>query len=890
MTRKRLCIVIALIVLFIAVSLVIGAGIAQNHVVSKISAKLQHRLDPLQWQIQIETASWLPTSPCIQSVTLTNDHDDVIEVHQICVDSGLSSVFGDALDLSVSCDRIEASLRWESFEDLKNNKDLVKSSGTIGGTGFSEKNIVAEVRNTHIRIGEKGKQVEFRSANDHYQLTNQTAWADLSVHPAIDIKKFPVAFRNLPEIRIIAMADISQRQVHAFIDSTPAMELAYAFGDKVVETAIHQLNVMASADGVSAEVEDICIRGGENADEVMEIPSACIDSVQADFGALKPSRESLKNFYVRHPVISIDVQKLLKNKSVTENPILSGLVGFWKQDAGAILGSAPNKSVKKADVKKNVPVVQKNPISEKTLLAVREAFDRVQQTILGLPVIDIEDGHMDILNGDTHFAFDAISFNTAELFKNSQQFQLDFNVRQANAQFVIQYSDSSPFPMVDLKIENLRSADFLRLLNMPVPDSNDGRVSLNLNLSMDNDEARMAGNIEFNDFAFFHQKVSPNLVHDIQAAANVDIHYIFKQDLLKIEPISLTSGPLTVAGYINIQNVRSNPTIEFQLGAKDFPCKDLPKAIPAGFFPTITDLQFAGSTISPTITGKIPWNYPLTATLRETGFEGKCYPLTVAPHQPEMLNSDQYTFTTDYTYFVDSITVGPGTSGFVDLEDIPPYVKAAMYLTEDKRMFDNGPLRIGFIERALRLNLNQRKYVYGGSTIAQQLTKNLFLNRNKNLARKLEEAFVTWRLVSVVPKSRILELYLNVIEFGPDVYGIQKAADFYFNKKAKDLTPLEGAYLASLKISPSKGGKYYKLGFANSGRWWNKRLRYIMRLLGETGYITGIDVLSAYDWTPKFYYPPESQSSDYRNIWLNKYGNYLRDKAAAEKSAKPKTN
>ena len=877
MTKTKLCILIVSILVILAAAIVVVAVIAQNRAVQLVSQKIQHRIDPLHWHVDIEKQSWLPTAPCVKSVTFSNDKNAKVTLSHICIDEGAMTLLDDARNLSISCESIDADIDWDAFKDLKQYKETKKSDAGLKEIGSAPMLVQFEVKNTHLTLGHKGQKIELRSSNDHYKLDNKTVWADVTMQPSIDLKKFPVAFRNLPSFRIVAMGDIRQKEAHLFVESTPAIEIAYAADDKVVEASFRAVNVIADPSGVSVEMDDVCM----HSDDIDLFSDACVDALQADFNDIRPSRKSLGIIRVNHPVIAIDVPKLLNSKSITENPMLSGLVGYWKQDAGTILGEAPNKSVKKADVKKNAPVAQKNPISEKTLSAIRDAFNKVQQKMLALPVVDIQDGHVDIVHDDVRFAFDALSFNTAELFKNSQKFQLDFNVRQAKAQFVIQYSDESPFPVVDLKIDNLDSADFLRLLNMPIPQNNDGRVSLNLGFEMDDNEFHFAGNIAFADFALYHSKISPNLIHNIQASANVDVHYIFKQDLLKVEPIALTSGPLTFNGYVNIQNVRSNPTIEFQLGAKDFPCKDIPKAIPAGLLPTITHLEIAGTSVSPTITGKIPWNYPLTSTLRETGFEGYCYPVSVEPHVPEILNDDDYTFTTDYTYFTDSITVGPGTSGFVDLEDIPPYVKAAMYLTEDKRMFDNPPLRIAFIERALRLNLNQRKYVYGGSTIAQQLTKNLFLNRNKNLARKLEEAFVAWRLVSVVPRSRILELYLNMIEFGPDVYGIKKAAHFYFNKDVKDLTPLEGAYLASLKVAPSKGGRYYKQGFAASGRWWNKRLRYIMRVLAENGYISGIDVLSSYDWTPKFYYPPASATSDYRNIWLSKY---LREKAISAKN------
>jgi membrane peptidoglycan carboxypeptidase len=135
---------------------------------------------------------------------------------------------------------------------------------------------------------------------------------------------------------------------------------------------------------------------------------------------------------------------------------------------------------------------------------------------------------------------------------------------------------------------------------------------------------------------------------------------------------------------------------------------------------------------------------------------------------------------------------------------------------------------------------------------------------------------------NVVSKSRILELYINMIEFGPDVYGITQAAKFYFDKTPEQLTPLEGAYLASLKVSPSKGGRFYKSGFPSSG-WWPKRMKYILKVLAENGYISPAEVLAAYPWIPQFVYPEPTDIHDARNVWLRNYTEYLLEQSRQKK-------
>ena len=97
----------------------------------------------------------------------------------------------------------------------------------------------------------------------------------------------------------------------------------------------------------------------------------------------------------------------------------------------------------------------------------------------------------------------------------------------------------------------------------------------------------------------------------------------------------------------------------------------------------------------------------------------------------------------------------------------------------------------------------------GGSTITQQLAKNLFLNSERSLARKLREAILAWRLETDLPKERILEIYLNIAEWGPGLYGIGDASEHYFGRAPRVLRPEEAAFLASLLPSPRRYHGYY---------------------------------------------------------------------------------
>jgi monofunctional biosynthetic peptidoglycan transglycosylase len=136
------------------------------------------------------------------------------------------------------------------------------------------------------------------------------------------------------------------------------------------------------------------------------------------------------------------------------------------------------------------------------------------------------------------------------------------------------------------------------------------------------------------------------------------------------------------------------------------------------------------------------------------------------------------------------------------LSAIDPKLRWAVVTAEDARFFVHDGIDWEATFDALRTNLERGRYARGGSTITQQLAKNLFLSREKSLLRKVREAALAWRLEATLPKRRILELYLNVAEWGPGVYGAEQAARHYLGHPAAYLTWGEAATLAAVLPSP----------------------------------------------------------------------------------------
>ena len=134
---------------------------------------------------------------------------------------------------------------------------------------------------------------------------------------------------------------------------------------------------------------------------------------------------------------------------------------------------------------------------------------------------------------------------------------------------------------------------------------------------------------------------------------------------------------------------------------------------------------------------------------------------------------------------------------------ISPAVKRAVLVSEDVNFFSHHGFALDEMQSALEDALRDRELPRGASTITQQLAKNLWLSRSRNPLRKAREAVLTWQLERQLSKRRILELYLNVVEFGPGIYGVGAASQRYFGKAPADLDDGEAAQLAAVLPSPA---------------------------------------------------------------------------------------
>jgi len=168
---------------------------------------------------------------------------------------------------------------------------------------------------------------------------------------------------------------------------------------------------------------------------------------------------------------------------------------------------------------------------------------------------------------------------------------------------------------------------------------------------------------------------------------------------------------------------------------------------------------------------------------------------------------------------------------WVPLSQISPYVIKAVIIAEDDKFWSHEGFDFEAMQKALEKDFKKGKFKSGGSTISQQLAKNLFLSPSRNPVRKLKEAILTWRLEDNLSKKRIIELYLNVAEWGDGLFGIEAAAQHHFGKSASVLSALEAAKLATVLPNPRRYDP------AGTGRYVEYRSELIYQIMVRRGMV-----------------------------------------------------
>jgi hypothetical protein len=291
--------------------------------------------------------------------------------------------------------------------------------------------------------------------------------------------------------------------------------------------------------------------------------------------------------------------------------------------------------------------------------------------------------------------------------------------------------------------------------------------------------------------------------------------FTIRQDLLQLDSVSglrLGNVPFHVfACYSN------KPRKVFTLGASmpETASDTFFNSLPQGMFQTLKGISCTG-TLAYNLRFSIDTDQPDSLVFsselhrvdfRINHFGAENYGRLNGPFEYEAYDKDR---------LVRRFTVGESNPYFTPLAAISHYLPEAVMQSEDPSFM----LHRGFLPEAFResivQNYKERRFARGGSTISMQLVKNVFLNRNKTISRKVEEALIVYLIenLHLAGKDRMLEVYLNIIEWGPGVYGIGEASRFYFNKRPSQLTLQESIFLAGIIPRP----KYFRYQFDKEGK------------------------------------------------------------------------
>jgi hypothetical protein len=284
----------------------------------------------------------------------------------------------------------------------------------------------------------------------------------------------------------------------------------------------------------------------------------------------------------------------------------------------------------------------------------------------------------------------------------------------------------------------------------------------------------------------------------------------------------LTQGPDHTTGTFSFEVPRAS-------------CQALFESVPSSLLPDLRGAQMSG-----TLGGKGYLSFD-SQKLDDLRLDYTIDDLCKLTMVPEALAKERFLKPFTHRVYLPDGTIaeeetGPGTERWTPIDAISPFMEVAVLTTEDGAFFKHHGFNHGAIRSSFIANLKARRFVRGASTISMQLAKNLFLARDKTVSRKLEELILTDYLEQNFTKAEIMELYLNIIEFGPSTYGIGKAAEHYFGRKPEELNLAESLFLSSILPKPIAYHKLYEKGEISDV--WLKTLRSLMEISFKTGKIT----------------------------------------------------
>jgi hypothetical protein len=393
-------------------------------------------------------------------------------------------------------------------------------------------------------------------------------------------------------------------------------------------------------------------------------------------------------------------------------------------------------------------------------------------------------------------------------------------------------------------------------------------VDTKIHVELDRAGVKFAGNFHLRGLNVGHPLIADKEVHDLDLAGDVAGSFDRAERRLELTRADLVSRnmPFSITGTVIAPHPREGvelgphglQVVKLHLVVPPIDCQRVLEAIPTDLAPYLGGYRLKG-VFDTDIAVDIDWtNLDATELGGHVGLS-HCTVIDQPSDSPKRLKTEfeQYV-EVDKGQWV-SFKVGPSNPDYVPFDDISPYLVNSIMSTEDSGFrYHHGFIPSEF-KTALINDLKAGAFRQGASSITMQMVKNVLLYREKTLARKLQELFLTWHVENTLSKDRIMEIYLNVIEYGPGLYGIGPASWHFFSKPAKDLTPVEAAFFSTILPAPKQRYEQYCAGTLT--KWTDAKIQRILKIMLDRKRLTQAEYDTAIV-TPLLFAKDDSESEE----------------------------
>ncbi len=330
--------------------------------------------------------------------------------------------------------------------------------------------------------------------------------------------------------------------------------------------------------------------------------------------------------------------------------------------------------------------------------------------------------------------------------------------------------------------------------------------------SYSSNELKVYGLASISGFSFHHKRISEDSIKIENASISYSVSSNANSIMLDSSSVATLSG-ITFKPYVRFE-MSGSKKYSINLETDTTPATDFFNSLPMGMFDEVRTIEADGTlrfVMNFFLDSAHPDDVVFDCTMNKNKFRIRKFNSSDLMKMSGEFSHSVY----EYDRYDRSFMVGPSNPYFAPYESVSTYFRNSVLTSEDGSFFYHNGFNEDAFRKSIATNYKAKKFLRGGSTISMQLVKNVYLNRKKTVARKAEEALIVWLIESnrLYSKERMLEVYFNIIELGPNVYGIGEASEFYFKKSPALLTLPESIFLASLLPHP----KWFKYSFDTTG-------------------------------------------------------------------------